>query len=189
MQNGLKLNLTEHMKEFGLHLIGEGIKNSVITPIFQPYLHAISLCNVAHGTEIILKARIAEEYPLLIFDKIPKMEAVNSEKLEFLDLLEKGNTISFFELPDRLWASTGFRINNLNKYRDFGRLRNQIIHFAALNLENLAEITLRFTFEVIEPAINHFWNESVITYTYDDQESELYVLRELERLGINIKKF
>lgn len=62
--------------------------------------------HAAHAAEILLKARIAEEHPLLIFSKLPKIDH-KKETPTFTDLIEKGYTFSYAELPDQLWAATG----------------------------------------------------------------------------------
>jgi hypothetical protein len=43
--------------------------------------------------------------------------------LAFDDLFEKGRTIDFQDLPERQWATTGQTLQNLDVYKEFGRLR------------------------------------------------------------------
>src|SRR5205085_10512721 len=121
MKPDLKLELTEHMKDFGLHMIARGIVNATFTEQLNPYAHAMSIVHVAHGTEIIFKARITEEHPLLIFSKVPKSSQLVNDSLAILDLLEEGQTFMYSELPERLWACTGYKLPNVDLYNKFGK--------------------------------------------------------------------
>lgn len=87
----------------------------------------------------------------------------------------------FFELPDRLWAVADYKINDLKSYTEFGRLRNQIIHFAVNNQDSFSDLTLKFAFEIIEPAVSHFWGESLLKYVQDETN---YIEERLNELGI-----
>ncbi|ELS5718620.1 hypothetical protein ABR073_001504 [Escherichia coli] len=77
----------------------------------------LGVLQAAHACEIFLKARLAQEHPLLIFESLPKSTAdcVNKTTglLDFESLLEKGQTITYSELPEKVWAATGKKINNL----------------------------------------------------------------------------
>jgi len=123
--------------------------------------------HTAHAAEILLKARIAQEHPLLIFSKLPKADP-NKSALTLLDLLESGRTLSYDELPDQLWATTGIKIEQLQQYREFGRLRNQIIHFSRANVGGLDELTIRYSLEVLDPLVDSFWGRSVIDFITKD---------------------
>lgn len=122
---------------------------------------------VAHAAEILLKARIAEEHPLLIFSKLPKANP-NKDTLTLIDLLESGRTLSYEELPDQLWAATGIKIELITQYREFGRLRNQIVHFSMANANMLDVLALRYSLEVLDPLVESFWGKSVIDFITKD---------------------
>jgi hypothetical protein len=124
-----------------------------------------------HAAEILLKARIAQEHPLLIFSKLPKPES-NEGSLTLIDLLEKGRTFSYQELPNQLWATTGIKIENNTQYEEFGRLRNQIIHFSKANFERLDILTLRYSLELLDPLVEGFWGRSVIDFIRNDPYGE-----------------
>ena len=98
-------NISQTMKRKGMFLFCDSLMEA-LEPNFD---RRKCLVHVAHAAEILLKARIAQEHPLLIFSKIPKP---NPEKmnLTFIDLLENGHTLSYEKLPDRLWATTGIKI-------------------------------------------------------------------------------
>lgn len=123
--------------------------------------------HAAHAAEILLKARIAQEHPLLIFSKLPKADP-NKDALTLIDLLESGRTLSYEELPDQLWATTGIKIERLKQYREFGRLRNQIVHFSMANADTLDVLTIRYSLEVLDPLVESFWGRSVIEFITKD---------------------
>jgi len=123
--------------------------------------------HMAHAAEILLKARIAQEHPLLIFSKLPKPN--NSENtLTLMNLLEGGRTFSYEELPDQLWAATGIKIDCLDEYRKFGRLRNQIIHFSMVNTTSPDTETIKYAFDFLDPLVESFWNRSVLEFVIKD---------------------
>jgi hypothetical protein len=41
----------------------------------------LSVLQAAHAAELLIKARIAEEHPLLIFENLPKASSSNAEEL------------------------------------------------------------------------------------------------------------
>lgn len=158
----LKKRLTTHMRDFGLHMVAKGVVNATFSEMLNPYSHAMSIVHIAHGAEIIFKARIAEEHPLLIFSKLPKTTQVTGN-MNIMDILENGQTIMYSELPDKLWAITGHRIEHVELFSQFGKIRNQIIHLTVPDIE-LDELALKFTFSVVETAINEWWDETILEY-------------------------
>jgi len=125
------------------------------------------IVHTAHAAEILLKARIAQEHPLLIFSKLPKADS-NKSPLTLIDLLESGHTISYADLPNHLWATTGIKIERIKQYLEFGRLRNQIIHFSMANVETPDVLTIRYSLEVLDPLVESFWGRSVIDFITKD---------------------
>jgi hypothetical protein len=101
-------------------------------------------------------------------------------------LLKEGRTLTYSELPDRLWAATGYRIADGARFKSFGLLRNQIQHLAQPE-GDLAEEALRFTFRVIEPLIFHFWQETVLS-NLEDPDTDEYLVERLDDLGIKYRK-
>jgi hypothetical protein len=85
------------------------------------YWAELSVLQAAHAAEVLIKARIAEEHPLLIFEQLPGLPA-DAAPLNLAQLIERGRT--YHELPDRLWACTHIQLPNIELYRRFGRLRN-----------------------------------------------------------------
>lgn len=181
-----KLQMANQMRDFGLYSIARGVVNCTFSEMGSPYSHAMGLVQVANGFEVLIKSRIVEEHPLLIFTKTPKDIHIADGDMKIEDLLEYGQTIMYSELPDRLWATTGYKISDINLFKKFGKIRNQVIHFS-IPQEDISDITLKYTFEIIEKFINDNWNTTILEYTsdYDDDYLE-YVFEQLERLNISI---
>jgi hypothetical protein len=176
--------VSEHMCNFGLAVFTRGIRNVTFAEIGEPFANAAGVVQIAHGTEIIIKARIAEEHPLLIFETLPTKGKSAGKKLSILDLFEYGRSIQFSDLPERLWAATGELIGDLEAFKNFGKLRNQIQHFAVPNVD-LTEEALTFAFEIVEPLIQAFWEVNV-WHCMDPggKDDDLYVLDALVQRGI-----
>lgn len=128
---------------------------------------SICVVHMAQSAEILLKARIADEHPLLIFSKIPSQSSTQS-RLSLKELLEKGHTFSYAQLPDQLWATTGTRIETLEGYKAFGRLRNQIIHFSMANEKELDLQALEYAVDILDPLVTSFWGKSVLDFFQAD---------------------
>ncbi len=179
--------VSQHMKEFGFHVLGRAIYDATFSEMMSPFSHVLSVVHAAHGAEILVKARIAEEHPLLIFKSYPKSNTTKNA-LGIKELFEYGRTLMYSELPEVLWATTGYRIKELDKYQKFGALRNTIVHFAAPDCEGSVE-TLRFAFEVFDPIVRDFWGESFIDYSeyWDDSIiSDGYLRDQIKRLNIQM---
>ncbi|MDD3723021.1 MAG: hypothetical protein PHW92_11180 [Lutibacter sp.] len=71
-------------------------------------------------------------------------------------------------------------------YNKFGRVRNQIIHFAIPDT-SLSDLTLEYTFKIIEKAINNWWDTTILDYAqdYDDQILE-NIFERLEDLELTL---
>lgn len=177
-------NLPDHMREFGLHLMGKAVRDATFSEMCTPYAHAIAVTIAAHAAEIIIKARIAQEHPLLIFSKLPKPAQGTTALLNLRDLLNTGRSLQFSELADVLWAATGYRIPNADQFREFGETRNAIIHCAVPD-SDLSALTLEFAFKIVQPMVLEFWRESLLTYcdAYDD-DMEIYLMKRLDDLGL-----
>jgi len=129
--------------------------------------------HMAHAAEILLKARIAEEHPLLMFSTLPTPRKNSKDTLGLIELLERGHTLSYGDLPDRLWATTGIKIERLEQYQEFGRIRNQIIHFSIPNTKKpLDELTLLYSLELLDPLVASFWERSVFDFIKNESLSD-----------------
>jgi hypothetical protein len=179
--------VAHHMKEFGLSMLGRAIYDVTFSELSAPFAHALAVVHGAHGAEIVLKARIAEEHPLLMFSKLPK-QSTTTGNLTIAELFEHGRSFDYYDLPDLLWAATGHRMERLDDFKKFGELRNQIVHLAVPEID-LVKTTLSFCIEVMEPILDNFWKESAIPYAeqWDDAlVSDGYLLEQIELCKITI---
>lgn len=176
-----------HMQDFGLHLLGKAVYDATFSEMGSPFSHTLSIVEAAHGAEILIKARIAEEHPLLIFSRFPKSKTTN-DMLSIKELFEYGQTLNYSELPEALWAATGYRIKHIDRFLKFGLLRNGLVHFAAPTIEASTE-TMKYAFEVIDPIIQDFWKTSFVSYAerWDDVViAEGYLREQIESLNISV---
>jgi hypothetical protein len=159
------------MRAFALSSIGRALSDVVYAEQGRPFAHSLAVVHAATGAEVLLKARIAEEHPLLIFGKLPTHRST-AEALTIQELFEHGRTVDYFALPDLLWAATGHRMVGEEEFRRFGHLRNRIVHFAVSDVDH-CEATLRFCIEIIEPLVHHFWNDCTLIYAEEWMEEIL----------------
>jgi hypothetical protein len=168
----------EHMLGLALGALAHANWHANYYSMENEYWNELSVLQAVHAGEILIKARIAQEHPLLIFENLPK--AKDDESLSFRRLVEEGRTFQFTDLPDRLWATTGIRLPGLDRYRQFGRLRNAIQHFTVPLQVDVADETIRFIYEVIDPFINKCWRLYAIDYN-EDHEPYVYLVEGLIR--------
>jgi hypothetical protein len=158
------VDIGDHMKELGLGALTHAIGLSLYSDQNNPHWGDLSVLQAAHPAEILSKARIAAEHPLLIFGQIPRSSQAGGPLLAFEDLLGKGRTIDFQDLPERLWATTGQSISEPNVYEAFGRLRNAIQYFAPPAV-NASARKLEFMFKVVDPFVFEKWGWTRSTST------------------------
>ena len=104
MNNELR-NVAENMRELGLGALTHANRHAAYQDIVNDKWAELSVLQAAHAAEILIKAKIAEEHPLLIFEKFPK---ITDDNLSLLSLFEDGHTIEWSQLPNRLWATKMF---------------------------------------------------------------------------------
>lgn len=179
--------ISKHMKEFSFNILGRAIYDACFSELTKPFSHTLAIVHAAHGAEILIKARIAKEHPLLIFSKLPKSNT-SLDKLSISELFEYGKTYNYSDLPELLWATTGFRIKEEKRFLEFGNLRNIIIHFAAPEIDSSFE-TLKYIFEIIDPLCWDLWGETFVPFAQDWDDviiSENYLQEQLSTNKINI---
>jgi hypothetical protein len=180
--------VSQHMKEFGLHILGRAIYDATFSEMTRPFAHMLSVVHAAHGAEILIKARIAEEHPLLIFKSYPKSNTTK-DVLSIKELFKYGRTLMYSELPEVLWATTGYRIKELDRYQKFGDLRNIIVQISADPDCEASTETLKFALEVLDYIVQDFWGESLIYYSqeWDDAIiSDGYLQEQIDQLNIQV---
>jgi hypothetical protein len=169
-------DIWKHMLDLGLGALAHANRHAAYAAMGNPKWPELSVIQAAHAAELIIKARIAEEHPLLIFEQLPKLtKSAVGNQLDLDDLFRQGKTIQWSDLPDRLWASTGLAIPNRQRFDEFGKLRNGIQHFGPNPAQDPGEETLKFVFEVVDPIINECWQLCAIDYDEDDEPYVYFV--------------
>jgi len=166
------------MRDLGLGALAHANRHAAYTGMVNPDWSELSVLQAAHAAELLIKACIAEEHPLLIFEQLPRSTQAAGSQLDLEDLFKQGRTVQWSDLPDRLWAATGLTIPNRARYDSFGRLRNGIQHFAPAPSQDTSEETLRFIFEVVDPFIHECWQLFAVDYD-EDSEPYIYFVRAL----------
>ena len=162
----------EHMRELGLGALAHANRHAAYLAIENDKWPELSVLQAAHAAELLIKARIAEEHPLLIFEQLPRIAKASCPQLELADLFKMGRTFQWADLPDRLWAVTGVLIPNREEFDAFGKLRNSIQHFSHDPSLDASDETLAFVFDAIDPFINSCWGLYAIDYDEDSAPYE-----------------
>ncbi len=163
----------QYMRDLGLGALAHANRHAAYAAMENPRWPELSVLQAAHAAELLIKARIAQEHPLLIFEQLPRSTQVAGTHLDVEDLFKTGRTIQWSDLPERLWATTGILIPNRDVFDTFGKYRNGIQHFApAPGDRDVGATTLRFVFDVIDPFIHECWGLFAIDY---DEDYEPYV--------------
>lgn len=176
MEKELK-GVHKHMLSLGLGALTHANWHANHHSLDNEYWAELSVIQAAHAAEILIKARIAQEHPLLIFEQLPKPEGSGESSLELEHLIENGRTFQFKDLPHRLWATTGITVPNLELYQSFGRLRNAIQHFTAPD-EDASYRAIEFIYGVIDPFIHRCWDLCAVDFN-EDHEPYVYLVPNL----------
>jgi hypothetical protein len=161
-----------HIRDLGLGALAHANRHAAYAATENPRWPELSVLQAAHAAELLIKARIAEEHPLLIFEKLPTSKSAAGSALELKNLLAEGRTFDWKDLPERLWASTGQSLPSRATFDAFGHLRNSIQHLGPGSSADPGGDTLRFVFKVIDPFIHENWELFAIDY---DEDYEPYV--------------
>lgn len=126
----------------------------------------------AHAGELLLKALIAKEHPLLLFKNIG--EKTTDDEIDLDWLLKNGRTHDFSRLPSVLWATSGIRVPDIDSYRRIAALRNQIQHFVHDRDSDVQYVCLNFIYSNIDPLLNkHF---GIAACEFHEDEFDDYVI-------------
>lgn len=174
--------ISSHMLDLGLGALAHATHHAMYHSMNNNRWPELSILQAAHAAEILIKARISQEHPLLIFDKLPRNRGVEAH-LDFSSLYEQGRTFQYNALPDQLWATTGIKIPNRNEYDDFGKVRNNIQHFLPENRLDYSSIALKFIYKVIDPFIHESWGLYAADY-YEDPDGAEHLIPALIKYGI-----
>lgn len=162
----------EHMRDLGLGALAHANRHAAYMAMENPRWPELAVLQAAHAAELLIKARIAQEHPLLVFEQLPRSTQASGTRLDLEDLFRQGRTLQWSDLPERLWAATGMTIPDKAAFEAFGKLRNGIQRFAPAQGRDAAEETLRFVFTVIDPFVHECWDLFAIDY---DEDNDPYV--------------
>lgn len=135
----------------------------------------LSVLLTAHAAEILFKAKIVQEHPLLIFEKYPKPK---DDEISLTNLFDEGHTIEWNTLPNMLWATVNCKLTKSQKeqFIKFGNLRNGIQHFGAVpkgtdgnGISYLAAV--KFIYSVLDPLLYKWWRIYTIDFSQDYNEN------------------
>ncbi|MEV3827715.1 hypothetical protein RI534_00175 [Aeromonas allosaccharophila] len=181
-------NISEHILAMGIGVLSQAQKNVFYTSYgYDSRLDegVYGVLQAAHAAELIIKAAIAEQHPLLIFSSLPKSTKEEDGFLSLNDLFESGKTIQYVDLPERLWAATGYKIETIDLFNRFGKLRNCIQHFATPNRDLRTETTY-FIYNVIDPILECFWSKYAIEYVdLDGYEDDIFEI--INERGLKVR--
>ena len=174
--------ISSHMLDLGLGALSHATHHAMYHSMDNDKWSELSVLQASHAAEIIIKARIAEEHPLLIFEKLPK-NSNNSLSLDLDQLYEQGRTVQYSSLPDHLWATTGISIPNRDVFDDFGKIRNSIQHFLPKVGVPYGQLVLEFVYRVIDPFLYECWGLHAADF-YEDPDGAQYLISTLIGYGI-----
>ncbi|HHQ4539791.1 hypothetical protein ACEUCG_10805 [Aeromonas veronii] len=181
-------NISEHILAMGIGVLSQAQKNVFYTSYgYDSRLDegVYGVLQAAHAAELIIKAAIAEQHPLLIFSNLPKSTKEEDGFLSLNDLFESGKTIQYVDLPERLWAATGYKIEAIDLFNKFGKLRNCIQHFATPDRDLRTETTY-FIYNVIDPILEYFWSKYAIEYVdLDGYEDDIFEI--INERGLKVR--
>ena len=169
------VHVAKQAKKLGLTALENALSTTFMLNGNNPYWHYLSVLQAAHATELIIKAKIAEENEELIYEK-DKLGRSTKRTIKYSDLpvVLKMLNDRQYELPSR------------NKFDKFGKLRNEIQHLAVPDENhNLHKEAADFIFSVIDPLMHNFWGDSVLNYLSEEIDYlDKFVFSDLNRLGI-----
>lgn len=126
----------------------------------------------AHAGELVLKALIAKEHPLLLFKNIGEKSTDDEIDLDWL--LKNGRTHDFSKLPSVLWATSGIRVPDMGSYMRIAAIRNQIQHFVDDQDGDFQYDCLNFIYSNIDPLLHKYFG--IATCEFHEDEFDDHVI-------------
>ncbi len=183
MSNGDGIgSIAAHMRALGLGALAHANWHANYWSYTNDYWPELSVLQAAHAGELLIKARIAEEHPLLIFERFP--EVSEDTILDSSLLAHEGRTVSYGDLPSRLLAAAGVSVPALARYGEFGRLRNSIQHFLPPTGMDFGIEAIHYIYSVLDPFIHECWGLFAVDFNEDD-EPYLYLVEGLLNRGVH----
>lgn len=160
--------VAKNMLKLGLGALAHANRHAAYVDEANDKWGELSVLQAAHAAEILVKARIAQEHPLLIFKDLPSVS--NQQSLTIEKLAKEGRTIDWSDLPKVFKTITGCSFTNEKLFKSFGYTRNSLQHFGYyINQQNTSSSleTLQFIYSFIDPFINEHWGLFAIDYDED----------------------
>lgn len=165
-------HVPQNMLELGLGALSHANHHAAYFNEANDKWGELSVIQAAHAAEILVKARIAQEHPLLIFSNLPLVS--NQDTLSIDKLAEEGRTIEWSDLPKVFKPITNCNFEKDSIFRNFGHLRNSIQHLGIMPNKTTTSASLealRFIYGFIDPFINEHWGLCAIDY---DEYTDTY---------------
>lgn len=148
------------------------------------YREFLAPLSAAHAGELLLKAIIAKEHPLLIFDGY--FEKNSDDEIDLDWLLSRGKTHNFSKLPNVMWAASGTRLPDPLSFKKLGETRNKIQHFTIPEMEDLRSVASEFIYKNIDPLLKDTFGHYACLYHEDEFDDYVveYLVRTETRFSI-----
>ena len=167
-------NIPNRILKLGLAALAQANTQAVYFDPGVEETDALSVINAVLAGELIIKAVIAKQQPLLIFKNLFQLGPADTEEITVERLLRSGKTYTFGELPNLLWTCTGNQISDYEVFREIQNVRNSLTHFCRPDHTNLNLLSLNFIYGEIEPLLyDHFdycaiehHNDTSVDYSY-----------------------
>lgn len=136
-----------------------------------------SILSSATAGELLLKAIVAKQHPLLIFRDLFDLDVRSQEELTIQQLIERGKTYGLEDMPKLLWVTTGERIPDTTLFEKLRRARNSIQHFCSPG-ENidLRKLAREFIYKNLDPLLHRHFDICAIEFHQDHNIGYDYVV-------------
>ncbi len=136
-----------------------------------------AVLSTATAAELVLKAIVAKEHPLLIFRDLFDLENPLHEEITVERLIERGRTYGLEHMPKLLWVTTGERIPDQKLFEKLRLTRNSIQHFCApTNVGDLRDLARQFIYKNIDPLLKRHFSICAIEYHQDHDIGYDYIV-------------
>ena len=172
-----KDEIVSNILRLAIAAIKQTNKNAVFSGPMSEDWHYFSILNSVHAGELVIKAIIAEEHPLLIFRDLFSLYKDDAE-LTLQQLMLQGKSHDLSKLPQVLWAVTGQRIASKEIFKKALLVRNTIQHFLSPKNTDLGHIALEFLYTIVDPLLADNFGIFAIEY-HDNPDDYGYLVERL----------
>lgn len=153
-----------------LHLAKGALKRANTDAVFfdpgMEHRNSLAPLAAAHAGELLIKALIAREHPLLLFKNIG--EKATNDEIDLDWLLKNGRTHDFSKLPSILWASSGISLPHAESFKRISDLRNQVQHFVDSEENSVQFDCLNFLYSNVDPLLSSHFGDFACQYHEDE---------------------